>query len=76
MRRGSPTLGRFDSGAAPFAPFTGKSPAGAGLSCFYVKQRRRYFCPNFCPNQAILEKLGIKRSPTRASRAATSRCSS
>ena len=68
MPRGSPTLGGLDSGAAPFAPFAGKSPAGAGLSCFHVKQRRGYFCPKLLPEQAILEQLGIiKRSPSRAS---------
>jgi len=68
VRRGSPTLGRFDSGAAPFAPFAGKSPAGAGLSCLHVKQRRGYFSPKLLPEQATLEQLGImKRSLSRAS---------
>lgn len=51
-----------------FGPFAGKSPAGAGLSCFHVKQRRGYFCPKLLPEQAILEQLGIiKRSSSRAS---------
>lgn len=68
MPRGSPTLGGLDSGAAPLAPFAGKNPAGAGLSCFHVKQRRGYFCPKLLPEQAILEQLGIiKRSSSRAS---------
>jgi len=66
--RGSPTLGRFDSGAAPFAPFAGESPAGAGLSCLHAKQRCGYFSPELLPEQGILEQLGIiKRSPSRAS---------
>jgi hypothetical protein len=66
VRRGSPTLGRFEP--LRFSLFAGKSPAGAGLFCFHVKRRRGYFCPKLLPEQAILEQLGIiKWSPSRAS---------